>query len=263
MGRHRGTACRVEGAAPAQGHPSPRRRRRSGGERRGRGVCFQPRRAPARRCGERVRRAAARRRCGGGPRRGPARRRHQAGHPHRQGTGAGGGLLHDRPGAVLGPHGRRRGRRGPRLRHLPPRARPHHGALRSRRHRLDRTGCVGPTRQGGTRILQWQAAVTLSGNGVDDTRQRLAPKRVSNPLPRRAARRAQSPPATAIGSARDAPSTSDRTGAATRRLWAMLGGPAFGIGEEGPDRAELPLVNAPAAERHCEQCVEIANGGER
>ena len=43
----------------------------------------------------------------------------------------------------------------------------------------------------------------------------------------------------------------------------MAGGPAFGVGEEGPDLAELPLVNAPTAERHREQRVEIANGGER
>ena len=38
---------------------------------------------------------------------------------------------------------RRRGRCGARLRHPPPRARPHHGALRPRRHRVDRTGRAG------------------------------------------------------------------------------------------------------------------------
>ena len=90
-----------------------------------------------------------------------------------------------------------------------------------------------------------------------------APKSVSTPLPRRAARRDRNPPATAIGSARDAPSTSDRTGAATRHSWAMLGGPAFGVGEEGPDLGKRTLVDAPTAERHREQRVEIANGGER
>ena len=43
----------------------------------------------------------------------------------------------------------------------------------------------------------------------------------------------------------------------------MLGGPAFGVGEEGPDLGKRTLVNAPTAERHREQRVEIANGGER
>ena len=41
-------------------------------------------------------------------------------------------------------------------------------------------------------------------------------------------------------------------------LSRMAGGPAFGVGEEGPDLAELPLVDAPTAERHREQRVEIA-----
>ena len=209
VGRHRCAACRVERAAPAQGRAPPRRRRRSGGERRGRGVRLQPRRAPARRRCERLRRAASRGGRGGRPRRGAARRRHQAGHPHRQGAGAGCGLLHDRQGAVLGPHSGRRGRRGPRLRHLPPRARPHHGgsAVSPISRRSDRMCWPDPARR--HESLQRKRRPLCRETGPT-TPPRTAPKSVSNPLPRRAARRAQSPPATAIGSARDAPSTSDR-----------------------------------------------------
>ena len=43
----------------------------------------------------------------------------------------------------------------------------------------------------------------------------------------------------------------------------MAGGPAFGVGEKSPNLAKLLLVDTPAAERHREQRVEIANGGER
>ena len=65
-------------------------------------------------------------------------------------------------------------------------------------------------------------AAALCQETAPTTPPRTAPKSVSNPLPRRAARRDRNPPATAIGSARDAPSTSDRTGAATSNglCWA-------------------------------------------
>ena len=114
------------------------------------------------------------------------------------------------------------------------------------------------------RELTAAAAAALSGNGADDTLSMTAPKSVSTPLPRRAARRDRNPPATAIGSARDAPSTSDCTGAATRHLMGYVGRTSLqGSARKARTSASAPLVDAPTAERHREQRVEITIGGER